>query len=415
MQHIYIDRIVTQKIRSLLEDFPAVVISGARQVGKSTLLQHVFGQEADYVVFEEFLDVENVRKDPEFFLRQHPKRPLILDEIQYVPELVSTLKRYIDRNPSPGQFLLTGSQQWSVMKSLSESLTGRAAFVDLEGFCLSEIANQPFQKSWLQQWLDSPAEFLTEKHERLNLNYTVLDILWRGGLPQAYFIKPENLPDFFLAYLRTYIERDVRSFADVLDWQLFGRFVGLSAALTAQEINYSQLGRDLGLTPQTARRWLAMLKATFQWFEVPAFSGNPVKRISGKPKGYFADTGLACALQAISSPKALGTSPLLGRLFETAVVGQIRKLSAVLSGRPILHHWRTLRGAEVDLLLERDGRFYPIEIKVAGVPSRSDVSGIAAFRKTYPNLQIEKGLVICPVEKIMALSDEDYAVPWDLL
>lgn len=395
-------------------DFPAVVISGARQVGKSTLLRHLFGDKADYVVFEDYLDVENVRKDPEFFLKQHRHRPLILDEIQYAPELVSTLKRYIDRDRSPGQYVITGSQQWSVMKSLSESLAGRAVFVDLEGFCLSEIANYTVETPWLKVWLEDPESFLTRPYRRLPLTHTVLDVLWRGTMPQAYFIQPENLPNFFMAYARTYIERDARAFADILDWQLFRRFVGLTAALTAQEINYSQLGRDLGLTPQTARRWLAILHATFQWYEVPAFSGNTVKRISGKPKGYVSDTGFSCAVQAISSPRSLGVHPLLGSLFETAVVGEIRKQSEILSVRPNLYHWRSLRGAEVDLILERDGKLYPIEIKAASHPSRADTRGITLFRQTYPNLKVEKGLVIAPTEKVIALNDNDIAIPWDM-
>lgn len=411
---MYIERTITNKLRSLLRDFPAVVITGARQVGKSTLLRHVFGDHADYVVFEDVMDIENARKDPEFFLKQHPRRPLVLDEIQYVPELVSTLKRFIDRDRSPGQYILTGSQQWQVMKSLSESLAGRTVFIDLEGFSLSEIANQPVSKPWLQYWIEDPRGFVTLHHRRLGLKQTVWEILWRGCLPQGSFIQPGNLPSFFSAYLRTYIERDARAFADVLDWQMFRQFVGLVSALTAQEINYSQLGRDLGLTPQTARRWLSILTATFQWYEVPAYSGNPIKRIAGKPKGYFADSGLACAVQAISSPTSVGSHPMMGSLFETAVVGDIRKQLEIMPTKPNLYHWRTLRGAEVDLILECDGKLYPIEIKAASRPSRRDTSGITAFRKTYPNLKIEQGLVIAPTETVLMLSDKDVAVPWDL-
>ena len=157
-----------------------------------------------------------------------------------------------------------------------------------------------------------------------------------------------------------------------------------------------------------------MLVATFQWFEVPAFSGNTIKRISGKPKGYIADTGLACTSQAISTPSAIASHPNLGALFETAVVGEIKKQLSVMSPRPNLCHWRSHGGGEVNLILEMNAAFYPIEIKITSTPSRKDTSGISSFRKTYPQLNIEKGLVLSPVDRIIQLSDLDCALPWDI-
>jgi predicted AAA+ superfamily ATPase len=205
----------------------------------------------------------------------------------------------------------------------------------------------------------------------------------------------------------------VRLLSDVSDWQQFGRLARLSAALTAQEVNRSQYGREIGVTPQTAGRWLAMLRATFQWFEVAAYHGNTIKRISGKPKGYAADTGLACALQMISTPQALSGHPLVGSLFETFVVAEIRKLAATLATPPGLYHWRTHSGGEVDLLLERDGRIHPIEIKLTTRPSKSDTRGLAAFREAYPKLKIAPGLVICAAERGQRLNETEYAMPWD--
>ena len=174
------------------------------------------------------------------------------------------------------------------------------------------------------------------------------------------------------------------------------------------------MGRELGINPETTKRWLDTLKASFQWVEIEAFSGNIIKRLSGKPKGFFSDTGLACSMQAISSPSALSGHPLLGAIFETAVMGEIRKMCSLLSPKPNFYHWRTNGGAEVDLILERDGKFYPIEVKAKSTPSRTDTSGITAFRKSYPNLQIEKGLVLSPTEKILKLTESDWAMPWDI-
>lgn len=410
---MYTVRMLTDKLYKLVASFPAVVISGARQVGKSTLLQNTLGREAEIVVFDPVIDIENARQDPELFLNNHPP-PLILDEIQYAPELVASIKRRIDRNRTPGQYILTGSQQWGVMKSMSESLAGRAVFLDLHSFSLLEISRHDSMTPWIARWLNSPDSFIAERQTRLTHAITLYEQLWRGFLPEAQFLSTDVIPDYLNAYQRTYIERDVRLIADVSDLQLFGRFLQLACALTAQEINYSQLGRELGLTPQTAQRWIAILQSTFQWFELPAYSGNLIKRVSNKPKGYIADTGLACQTQAISTPNTIGGHPLWGALFETAVAAELKKQTVLLTPRPNFYHWRAYSGAEVDILLEYNGIFHPVEIKAMTNPSRRDTMGISAFRKKYPRLNIAPGLVIAPCEKMIQLSESDYAVPWDL-
>lgn len=409
---MYLAREAEKRLSLLLRSFPAVVVTGARQVGKTTLLRHAIEGRADFVVFDPIVDVENARRDPELFLDNH-KTPLVLDEIQYAPELLPSIKRRIDRDRSPGQFVLTGSQQWGVLASVAESLAGRVAFLDLEGFSLLETADATDAKHWLSAWLDSPDSVVGTGVARAKGPFGLFERLWRGFLPEAHFLPLETIPDFHMAYQRTYIERDARLLADVSDWQQFGRFVRLVSALTAQEVNRSQLGREIGVAPKTAERWLGILMATFQWFEVPAFSGNTVKRVSSKAKGYVADSGLACWSLAISTPNAVPSHPSWGALFETAVFAEIRKAISLLSPRPIVHHWRSKGGAEVDLLLERNGTLFPIEVKAASRPSRGDTSGITALRKTYPGLNIAKGLVVAPCEALLPLSGQDYAMPWD--
>jgi predicted AAA+ superfamily ATPase len=408
---IYKPRLLTSRLRRLLAHFPVVIVSGARQVGKSTLLRREL-PDWEIVVFDPAVDVGAARSDPDLFLDNHPA-PLVLDEIQFAPELVPSLKRRVDRTREPGRYVLTGSQQWSVLKTASESLAGRAAFLDLEGFSLAEIARETTDEHWLARYLDDPRAFVARSAERVGTATTVYERLWRGFLPGSDALSDDLIPDFYGAYLRTYIERDVRVIADVGDWQAFGRFVRLAAALTAKEVNYSQLGREIGITPQTAHRWLSMLRATFQWFEVPAYHGNALKRVSRKPKGYIADTGLACNIQMISAARALGGHPMAGALFESAVVAEIRKLSGTLSSQPTLHHWRSHGGAEVDLLLERDGRLFPIEVKLTTNPTRADASGFGFLRETYPDMDIAPGLVIGPVERARTLNGVDLALPWD--
>ncbi len=392
--------------------FPVVIVAGARQVGKSTLLQHEYGDTYRTVVFDPVVDVGNARGDPELFLDNNPA-PLILDEIQYAPELVPAIKRRVDRDRRPGRYLLTGSQQWGVLKTIAESLAGRAVFLDLDGYAVNEARGQALGANWLEAWLRDPEGFPCQEMRRRPSAGTLDEQLWRGWLPEAQVLPLAVIPDFLAGYRRTYIERDVRLLTEVSDAQLFGRFFQVAAALTAQEVNTAHLGRELGITPQTARRWLGLLKATYQWHELPAYCGNAVKRVSGKLKGYLLDSGLACTAQMVSSPAALGGHPLAGAFFETAVVGELRKLAGLMDLPPLFYHWRTHAGAEVDVVLDRDGRLYPIEIRRAGSPARRDTSGLRAFRATYPEHRVAPGLVLAPVAAGQRLTEHDMVLPWD--
>lgn len=411
MSGMYRPRLASDRLQQLTRSFPVVVVSGARQVGKTTLLQHVFPTH-DYVVFDASLDQEGARREPDLFLRNHPP-PVILDEIQYAREVISALKRHVDRaGGAPGQFLLTGSQQWQVLQSLAESLAGRVAFLDLQGFSLQELAGR--RSCWLQRLLDEPEDCFDWSRQAARYPGGLHEWLWRGSLPRATELEQSVIADFWMGYHRTYVERDARLAGDVSDWQEFGRFVRLMSALTAQEINFSQLGREIGMTPQTARRWLKVMQGTFQWFEIAAFSENALKRVSQRPKGYLADTGLACYHTQISSPRALGSHPLLGALFETAMACEIMKQAATLAAQPAFYHWRAAGGAEVDLLLERDGTLYPIEIKLTANPTRRTASGILAFRAAHPQRRVANGIVLCAVEEPRWVADEVLAMPWNL-
>lgn len=412
LQDMYRRRLISNRLERLTRYFPVTVVSGARQVGKTTLLKHLFPQH-DYVVFDASIDIEGARRDPDLFLRNHPA-PLILDEIQYAPELVSAIKRAVDRSPdTAGQFVLTGSQQWQVLKALAESLAGRAAFLDLQSFSLQELSD--CTSGWISEWLDNPDQFFEWSRTAALSRLELKSWLWKGSMPGAQTLPDDLVNDFWSGYHRTYVERDARLIGEVQDWHEFGRFIGLMTALTGQEINYSQLGREIGITPQTSRRWLQILEATYQWHSLPAFSGNAVKRVSSRPKGHLSDTGLACYHARLSGSKMLASHPLFGALFETAMVQEIRKQVAAQGLSVSWHHWRSAGGAEVDLLLEKDDTIYPFEFKLTTNPSRRDGSGITAFKAAYPNRKIAKGAVICAVEQPRWISDEVLAIPWNLL
>lgn len=415
-------RNVVDHLQSLFAAFPVVVVTGARQVGKTTLLRQVFPA-LDYVVFDASLDLEQARSEPELFLKNHPA-PVVLDEIQYAPELVASIKRAVDaKQARPGQFLLTGSQQWQVMNTLAESLAGRVAFVELSGLSLSELANEQPQAGselWLSRWMTAQEQgqqqdFAARARNAPRYAGSLPEWLWRGFMPKAQTLTLGLVPDFWQGYHRTYVERDARLAGEVGDWHDFGRFVRLMSALTAQEINHSQLGREIGINPKTAQRWLRMMQATFQWFELPPFFANRIKRVSKSPKGYLVDTGMACHHAAMTSPQALSSHPLFGALFETAMVSEIRKTLALSGSAANLYHWRASTGAEVDCIVERDGWLHPIEIKLTGQPTRKQTLGLQAFRKAHPDQRIGHGLMLCAIDQPRWISQDVLALPWNLL
>lgn len=407
----YIKRFQQEKVQRFFQHFSVTVVSGARQVGKSTLLEHTF-PDIPRVVFDPIIDIEQARQDPDFFLQQR-KPPIILDEIQYVPTLVPAIKRRLEKGKKPGQYILTGSQQWEVMKLLAESLAGRAAFIDMDAFSIGEVCGIAKENLWLEAWLSDPRSVIHSQHSLIPLKRPLLEQLWRGFFPEIQFLPDDLVTEYFASYHRTYVERDIRQMGNISDLHLFGRFFKLCAALTAQEINHSQIGRELGVTPQTASRWLSLMKATFLWSEIPSYSRNSIKKLSEKPKGYLLDTGLSCWSLGIISPEVIISHPHWGALFESMMVTEILKQCHFMKTPPNIYHWRSHGGAEVDLVLEWNNTLYPIEIKGKSHPDRHDVRGIQAFRSTYPKKKVAPGLIMAPTESFHALTESDYVMPWN--
>ena len=406
----YKHRLIENRLAELFRYYPVVAVLGARQVGKSTLVENLFSGQIRTTVFDPVVDIGNARQDPDFFL-QNIKQPAFFDEVQYAPELLNSIKRKVDQEKKNGMYILSGSQNLSVLRDISESLAGRVAILNLWPMSYSEV-NEKSGGSFLETWLlDSGTQDLFDGNSA-DTDRSVFDAIWKGGYPKISELPAALIPGYWQSYMQTYIERDVRKVANIGSLQTFGRFVGLLGALTSQEINYNQLGRELGVARNTALAWTQTAESTFQWVSVPAFSRNPVKQISGKNKGYFTDTGLICNLQKISSPEVIASHPLQGALFETFVVMEIVKLIQKLPIQPNLYHFRSHSGAEVDLLLELDGRIYPIEIKSKSNPSRKDVRGLQAFKDCFPKENIQKGLVICAVPSLQYIKDDVLAVPW---
>ncbi|MBN2123822.1 MAG: ATP-binding protein [Deltaproteobacteria bacterium] len=408
----YRKRHAEKKLLHLKKYFKVVLITGARQVGKSTLLAHLF-PDVKTIVFDPIQDLYGARQDPDLFLDNFPP-PLILDEIQFVPELLPALKRRVDRLDAPGQYILTGSQNLGMLRSIAESMAGRIAILPLESMTAHELSGWGARDGWLPAYLDEPDSLEGLFGGTMDHLGNLARFLWRGSMPGVLDSPDEIVPDYYRAYIQTYVERDIRLMEDIRELSAFGRFLGLSGALTAQEVNASQFGRDVGVTPATARKWLDLLTHTYQWLELFPYQGNTLKRLSGKRKGFLRDTGMGCHLQRISSPDALAVSPMLGPMFETWAVNEVLRQGSTLSMPPQAYHWRTGGGAEVDLLLERNGRLYPIEFKCKSNVVGHDIRGLRAFRETYPKGNIMKGLVLYAGKDLYRVDKHTIALPWNL-
>lgn len=338
---MYIDRRLSGQVLSAARQFPALVVTGGRQTGKTTLLRHLFPG-ASFASLDLPSAASQADERGEEFLRGY-EEPVILDEVQYAPGLFRHLKVAIDAKRSErGRFLMTGSQKFSLMHALSESLAGRCAVLELDTLSSTEIL----------------AAFPKEK-------IPTEEILWRGGFPELWRDRDIEPRLFYASYTATYLERDVRLALRVGNLRDFERFVRACALRSGRLLNLTELARDVGIAGTTARDWLSVLEASSQVVLLEPYFNNPTRRLIKTPKLYFRDTGLLCFLLGIETPAALASSPLLGAVWETFVLGQILRARAAAGSAGQVFFWRDAHGTEVDFLIEQSGRVRLIEAKAA--------------------------------------------------
>ncbi len=338
---MWIDRRLADQVLAAARQFPALVVTGGRQTGKTTLLRHLFPNAA-FASLDLPSAAFQADERGEEFLRAYPES-VILDEVQYAPGLFRHLKVAIDaRRSERGRFLMTGSQKFALMHALSESLAGRCAVLELDTLAGSEILSA------------FPEEGIRPE-----------EILWRGGFPELWRDREVEPRLFYSSYVATYLERDVRLSLRVGNLRDFERFLRACALRSGQLLNLTELARDVGIAGTTARDWLSVLEASSQVMLLEPYFNNPTRRLIKTPKLYFRDTGLLCFLLAVESPAALASSPFAGAVWETFVLGQILRERAATGAAGQVFFWRDSHGTEVDFLIEQNGRVRLIEAKWA--------------------------------------------------
>ena len=407
---MYIPRLLEGSLKQALKTFPVVVVTGPRQAGKSTLVQRVGGKRYSYVSLDE-IDVRSLAiHDPRGFLAKYS--PLvIIDEIQHAPQLLSYLKAMIDRDRKAGQWILTGSQAFPLMRNISESLAGRVAILILYPFSLSEMNHH------LRMTLKTASGFirhLNSAETTLKKSLSCGEWLLRGGYPQIFTGKKVSLKLWFSSYLQSYIDRDVRGNIKTANLNEFERFVRLLASRTAQELNYSSLAGDVGVTVPTIKSWVSFLEASSLIHLLYPYHKNFGKRIIKSPKCYFMDTALVCYLVGLQDEGHLLQGPMAGALFETACVTQFIKRFSAFLDPGCLYFWRSVDGFEVDLLVEVSNQIFPVEFKLSSTITDQHTSSLRAWLKLAGN-RSSSGLIVSTSEQMGLVGHNVYNCHFSLL
>jgi predicted AAA+ superfamily ATPase len=383
---MYFHRNISDTLKKAAEQFPAVLVTGPRQAGKTTLLQHVMGDTAAYVSFDDPMERSFALSDPNGFLDRFGDRPVILDEIQYAPELLPSLKLRIDRKRRRnGRWLLTGSQQFHLMRNISESLAGRVAILDQLPFSISELSGTG--------------------------DVSLEQILWNGCYPEPA-LYPEKRDLWLRAYIQTYLERDVRQLQVIRDLRAFEQFVALACARHSQEFNSADFSRTTGVTLPTAKSWAGLLEASYLLYLLQPFFNNLGKRITKAPKLYMLDPAIVSFLTRQPGAEAALSGAMGGALFEGLLVIEAVKAFTNAGLKPTLWYWRSHDGLEVDLILQGKGKLIPIEIKLTATPQSNHLDGLKKFRALAGEENCDPGILVCRVHEYLPLPFGMAAIPW---
>lgn len=404
---MYVKRHAEEAVRKLSKMFGAVLVTGPRQVGKTTMLKKVVAEEASYVTLDDpFMLAAAIEQSGTFFKDNPP--PVFIDEIQYAPNLFSQIKIIIDRDKKKGQFFMSGSQQFHMMKNVSESLAGRLGLLTLLGLSMREKQGVDFS----EVFLPTDNYFTARRQNAKELSY---DDVWynihRGSMPELYVNEDFDWQMFYGSYVRTYIERDVRELTQVGDEVKFLNFMAVTASHNGQLLNLASIARDVGISQPTAERWMSILVTSNIVYLLKPYLNNITKRTVKTPKLYFLDTGLAAYLTRWNSPDVLKNGAMAGAFFEAFVISEIAK-SYYNKGilEPPLYYYRDKNMNEIDLLIEDNGVLYPLEIKKHADPNVRDMAAFSQLDK-ITSVKRGPGGIICLYDNLITLKGNDRVIP----
>lgn len=389
---MYKQRTLEKQIKVLSDQFKVLLVTGARQVGKSTLLKHC-DETRNYVTLDDYKAREMAINEPELFLQRY-KAPIIIDEIQYAPNLLSYIKIAIDNSDEKGQYWLTGSQQFHMMKNVTESLAGRVAVLDLKGFSLKEILNE-------EQVPFLPTTDFIERMRKVSKpqNLTsIYELIWKGSYPDIN-VNNFNWEMFYSSYLQTYIERDIKDLNAVKNEIDFLKFLRILASRTGQMLNYTDIATEVGVSVMTIKSWVSILVSSNIVYLLQPYFSNLNKRLVKTPKVYFLDTGLCSYLTNWESSKTLESGAMSGAIFETFVVSEVIKSYVHNAKSTNIYYYRDKDKKEIDIIIERNGKLYPIEVKKSANPDKTMLKHFSVI----PDEKRGEGAVIC-------LSKEDFPI-----
>ena len=401
----YISRNLEKVVSQVTKEYPVVLVTGPRQVGKTTMLQKLMeGTDRSYVSLDDLNERDLAKNDPELFLQLH-KPPVLIDEVQYAPELFTYIKIYVDKNHNPGDFWLTGSQVFKLMRGVQESLAGRVAVLSLTSLSQAEICGGPMEPFTIDM-----ESLSTRSKERKQVDTGgIFDRIFRGSMPAIVSGQNSNSQIFYSSYLTTYIERDVKELSDAIDSLKFLHFITAVAARCGQMLNVADIARDADINLKQAKDWLGILETMGIVFYLHPYSNNLLKRLVKTPKLYFYDTGLVCYLTKWSSAETLESGAMNGAILENYVVAEIMKTYLNSGKEPFMYYYRDKDAKEIDIILEHDGVLNPIEIKKSSNPGSELVKVFALLDKA--STPRSKGAVICMKPELSAIDRDNYIVP----
>lgn len=407
---MYIQRALESKFKKMDGFFKAVLVTGARQVGKTTMLKHLSeGQNRTYVTLDDNDALTLAKEDPKlFFMRYKP--PILIDEVQKAPELFPQIKIICDRNDQTGLFWLTGSEQFSMMKNVTETLAGRVGILELYPLSYNELNGITFSAP-----LDFSLESLMAREKQaapFDLN-TVFNFIWKGGMPQAQSANKEQHETFYNSYVNTYIMRDVTAEGGVTDFYKFTKFITACAVNVSQQLNLSNLATVTEISNPTAKIWLDLLQRLHIVYLLAPYSNNKFKRLAKTPKLYFWDTGLCARLARWLTPETLMNGRESGYYFENFVVTELIKDLHYSSASYDISYFRDSNSKEIDLMLEADGAIHPLEIKLSASPDRREIKKYELLDKNA--IPRGNGGIICMSPSVMPINEKDCYIPVNIL